>query len=627
MLNICNSQNCKMILLIFVIILAGYMIITNSKQKTKEFFEADEAQPSCGDIGKDKNKSVEEKIKAIYKKVYFRDIPVDELKRYSKELNESNFDAEAFCRSLTIERTAEIQDMIHQTFMKTLGRPATPQEMDKYTEMFLTGKLTSPEQLVRILSNSPENVKSVPKVVQSQFDNKDYTIYKQVIDVYQKVLDRLPNSQELNFYFTKLKGDKVFTVDKLEDALLASREHTILTMNQKNQVYGDLMGNITERQLQIIITNMYKSVYQTNPDKATYDFVKAKFLSFHLDEEKLVLFLKELKSLEQGRVSNSAAPKQENATVGGSGGASTGSGKSVTAKAQVTVFLLKDGSVVTTPDKQLQIKDLKATKNGDTVTLIDAITEKEQSGYKINNVVKEDITYAEFMNKNSVLAENKIKGSELSGQDNKVVIESFIDVRPDISRFLLSKPEHFTEDVGEEARQDAKEPVKTGDPDERKSVNLYTPQSCEDVQNNILKKAGESDPRVTERIIESIKNSGKCGFDKDRLEKVLELNDKQLYADYVSSRNNQLSCQADKTKYDNANNNMVLYPEFKWMVPQQRPPVCYGKGNYYQPLVDQTALIGTLLNDAKCTQVGSIMPSFDYKEKIPEMYPVQSCPK
>jgi hypothetical protein len=68
------------------------------------------------------------------------------------------------------------------------------------------------------------------------------------------------------------------------------------------------------------------------------------------------------------------------------------------------------------------------------------------------------------------------------------------------------------------------------------------------------------------------------------------------------------------SRYWNADNSGKLYPEFKWMIPQERPPTCYSNTVYTSPLLSQTKLIGTLLEDANQTQVGSMMPKFEFKE-------------
>jgi hypothetical protein len=64
---------------------------------------------------------------------------------------------------------------------------------------------------------------------------------------------------------------------------------------------------------------------------------------------------------------------------------------------------------------------------------------------------------------------------------------------------------------------------------------------------------------------------------------------------------------------------MVLIPEFAWSVPQEFPPVCttLGQKPLVQPVMNNSALLlGTPLDDANNTQVGSIMPKFEYKEYV-----------
>ena len=62
---------------------------------------------------------------------------------------------------------------------------------------------------------------------------------------------------------------------------------------------------------------------------------------------------------------------------------------------------------------------------------------------------------------------------------------------------------------------------------------------------------------------------------------------------------------------------MVLRPEYAWSVPQRRAPVCTipGQPPIIQPLLsDSKLMLGTPLCEADQTQVGSIMPKFQYKE-------------
>jgi hypothetical protein len=86
-------------------------------------------------------------------------------------------------------------------------------------------------------------------------------------------------------------------------------------------------------------------------------------------------------------------------------------------------------------------------------------------------------------------------------------------------------------------------------------------------------------------------------------------------AKYEQQRNlDELKYKCKQTKYTNASDDYKLFPEFKWMTPQTTNPVCYGADYSANPLIDQSSLIGTLLPDARKTEVGTILPKFTYNE-------------
>jgi len=120
----------------------------------------------------------------------------------------------------------------------------------------------------------------------------------------------------------------------------------------------------------------------------------------------------------------------------------------------------------------------------------------------------------------------------------------------------------------------------------------------------------------TERLIRTIKDDATCVFDKNAAEEELLSKNKQELADYIKSRNmSHLGTVCDRNKkfgkFLNADDNMVLFPEYKWSVPMKMPPVCVGGSKQNpSPLNSQTALIGTLLEDANDTSVGSMLPVY-----------------
>lgn len=114
------------------------------------------------------------------------------------------------------------------------------------------------------------------------------------------------------------------------------------------------------------------------------------------------------------------------------------------------------------------------------------------------------------------------------------------------------------------------------------------------------------------KLVQSIRDSefksGEGGIDKN--------NKEYSYADIVNDRNiSELKHASDRSIKSKKYEDLVLIPNQQWSVPQKHPPVCTVKKCDFQPLHDQTALIGTLLEDATNTEVGSIMPKFSYKEQ------------
>lgn len=144
--------------------------------------------------------------------------------------------------------------------------------------------------------------------------------------------------------------------------------------------------------------------------------------------------------------------------------------------------------------------------------------------------------------------------------------------------------------------------------------NFYGEGANEEVISSLLSKSTNKNGNIdTSSLIDNIKDGGSsCKFTKDAAEDEILARNKQELADYVNDRNmNHLKnvCTRNK-KYINADDNMVLFPEYKWSVPERRPPVCSGRTETVSPLMDQTSLIGTLLPQAKDTKVGSILPVF-----------------
>jgi hypothetical protein len=115
----------------------------------------------------------------------------------------------------------------------------------------------------------------------------------------------------------------------------------------------------------------------------------------------------------------------------------------------------------------------------------------------------------------------------------------------------------------------------------------------------------------SQNVMDRIKDEAKCVFDKNAEDNNYKgKSNQETLADRQDKRNTdelRSTCLRNKN-FLGVDENMVLDPSLKWSVPQRFPPVCVGGANNYQPVSDQTALIGTLLEDAKATSVGSVLP-------------------
>ena len=121
----------------------------------------------------------------------------------------------------------------------------------------------------------------------------------------------------------------------------------------------------------------------------------------------------------------------------------------------------------------------------------------------------------------------------------------------------------------------------------------------------------------TQAMIDKIKQEADCQFNKDKLDNQHRSNREVSLASAVHDRNRaelKNICERNKSFAKYHDEDMVLIPGQQWSVPQIHTPSCYGNKLAYNPMIDQTSLIGTLLTDAKDTEIGSIMPKFTYKE-------------
>lgn len=184
------------------------------------------------------------------------------------------------------ERKAMIKDI----YNKLYKRDPLDEETNFYLQYIKERNIT-PAQLEDVIATTaPILYKTIP---QSVIDSKNvYGTEDEVILVYNEVLGRNPDSQELIMYSKKLNQDKSFSVDKLRQILISSIEYSHLSKMQSNTVGYNMLGGATERQINMALDEMYKSITGKDMDAETYGFMKKKYIEFQLNEGKMADFIK-----------------------------------------------------------------------------------------------------------------------------------------------------------------------------------------------------------------------------------------------------------------------------------------------------------------------------------------------
>ena len=423
-----------------------------------------------------------------------------------------------------------IRSVIRSIFMDLYQTPPTPEELGFYSE-YVKGRDVTEPVLKDVISSSAPVLKKT--FTDRRTTEKDLLVGNEtdIIEIFNEVLDRNPDRNELYSFAQMLASDPSFSLDKLRQVLIASEEFKRLERTQSNKVYMNLQSNVTDRQLTMTVTKVWTDVTKrTYIDEDTLKFLKKKFVTFELNEQKLAEFIK--------------------------------------------MYLLDKPYVEPAPKTP--------------VASTTASSSKSSSGMSEEDMKKL---------RDSIMAELAAKAkADASSNTNTNAKEKQHNANKNAEGFTPDGKNVFTDNV----------------------FNFYGENGPNrTVIDSLIDKSSNSTGGCvnTEKMISSIKDNAKCVFDKNAAEEELLEQHKQELANYINDRNMShlgTVCERNKKfgKYLNADDNMVLYPEFKWSVPMRVPPVCMGGGNNPSPLNDQTALIGTLLEDAHDTNVGSILPVY-----------------
>ncbi len=478
-----NSQTIpKIVFLIFVIFISGYVMFNNRNISLEGFKDREDEKDKKKDDSKEDKK-------------------IDEKKEEKPSVPQT-----------PIEGEKSLSQKVIEIYKELYGADPKPAETAFYVKFF-NNRNTTPEYMKEIISTSAPTLQktlkagSLPLIPDTPQGTED-----EVIAIFNEILERHPDAEELQYYSTFIKGNPA-NIEKMKVLLLQSNEYKRLQKLQNNTAYGYLLGGITDRQLTLMVVGVYNQVAGDGKlDDDTLKFLKKKYLEFQLDEKVFKKFVQD--------------------------------------------FIVFDSKSKT--NTQLN------------QSLTNASTETSMNTNRANSAIINQLAQSTFE------------------KDNKLQTPN-----PTATPTPLSKETSVSKTNEEQGKE--------------QYTNKDTQQCSADVKGSQIN---------TDKLIRLIKENADCQFSKDGLDNQYKSSEQTL-ADAVNDRNrDELKniCERNKTFSKYHYEDMVLVPGQEWTIPQKHPPVCYGSKGNYNPRIEQTALIGTLLGDAKDTEIGSIMPKFTYKE-------------
>ena len=177
---------------------------------------------------------------------------------------------------------SKINDIFYNLFLKSPSKD----ELDFYMK-YVNSSLNDQQLSDFIATTGSALDKALPQTQIVLYGTED-----DVIKLYNQMLYRNPNSDELKGYAEIFKTDSSFTLDKLSKILISSEEYRRFEKMQTNEANGNLLGGITEHQLTLTVDNLYTQYTGQQADSDTLKFLKRKFVDFKLNEDLLSIFIK-----------------------------------------------------------------------------------------------------------------------------------------------------------------------------------------------------------------------------------------------------------------------------------------------------------------------------------------------
>lgn len=414
-----------------------------------------------------------------------------------------------------------IETEVTKLYQELYNTKPTEEEVAFYVDYVKSRNVTR-DNLREVIETSAPTLKKTLRNKETDHAMMDVIgTEREVILAFQEVLQRNPSREELYQFSRMLKDEEGFNIDKLKQVLVSSEEYMRMEKTQTNTAFVGLRGDVTDRQLTMIVFKLHKDVTGKEfVDEDTLRFLKKKFTEFNLNEDAMRTFIKNYLANEP--------------------------------------FAFKVGTGNTNKSENVNATTTTVKSSSSSQTTTNAVTKEELETVKKS--IREEVR----------------------------------------KEFETSKNEKETFD---EKAFDGKNYI-------RDSVIIFGDRPNASVLADLAKSSTAQGAVDSNKLVQNIKQQGSCSYFKDKEENQLLASSQRQLADYIQDRNRSHMknvCERN-SMYLNADDDMVLFPEFKWEVPIRHPPVCVGGNSEVHPLADQTSLIGTLLTDAKDTKVGNILP-------------------
>lgn len=515
------------------------------------------------------------------------------------------------------------RQIIIDVYKELYGADPNDNEIAFYVKFF-EGKEPCHDYIKEIIATSAPTLQKtlkagvLPTVPDTPIGNE-----REVIAIFKDILDRFPDTEELQYYTTFAQQGPA-NIQKMKVMLIESAEYRRLQSMQNNVAYGQLIGGVTDRQLTLMVTNVYNSLTGLGDkiDNETMQFLKRKYLEFQLNTDIFTKFVKDFVLFKPSQVT---APQSKETFV------NSETTNSRRANSAITDSLIKKG-----------VRENFENSPFDTSKIIDTVKSYANTNilkkYSPNNIFNgnsdkfsKEVNYEHYADMaklgeacDSTSCERGSTCFSKAGETNKfckvvlwpndtgcsskanyecmqgLTCTNDVCLAPNATKQDVQPEGTQTQDTQPVQSQDVQE-VQQAQPQVTKKFKQkksQVAQDVQDVQQEQPQVTKQEQPQVSQDVLPQ-KNSVSCWFDKDKLDNDNISNSRQTLASTIHDRNREELknvCQRNKSFSKYHYDDMVLIPGQEWSVPQSRPPVCLGSTNNYNPSVEQTSLIGTLLN-------------------------------